>query len=51
MLEALAEIGIRGSDAGTSLKAMLVQLAAPTAKQKDLTKKLGLAFFDAEGGT
>lgn len=48
-LEALASVGIRGSDAGTSLKAMLVQLASPTEKQQKLMKKLNLDFFDSEG--
>jgi TP901 family phage tail tape measure protein len=48
-LEALAQSGVKGSDAGTSLKAALVQLAGPTAKQADLADELGLKFFDAEG--
>lgn len=49
-LEALAEVGIKGSDAGTSLKTALVQLASPTStKAVELTKKLGLSFFDAHG--
>jgi len=48
-LEALAETGIRGSDAGTSLKAMLAQLAAPTEKQQKLAKKLNIEFFDQQG--
>jgi TP901 family phage tail tape measure protein len=41
--------GIRGQDAGTSLKQMFIQLAAPTDKARDLMKALGLAFFDAKG--
>ena len=49
VLEALAEGGIRGSDAGTSMKAMLTQLAAPTEKQQKMMRKLNLDFFDAEG--
>jgi TP901 family phage tail tape measure protein len=49
-LEALAEVGIKGSDAGTSLKTMLIQLASPTsAKAAELTKKLGINVFDAHG--
>src|SRR5215212_1391464 len=48
-LEALAQSGVKGSDAGTSLKAALVQVAGPTEKQASLTKKLGLEFFNAEG--
>jgi TP901 family phage tail tape measure protein len=41
--------GIRGQDAGTSLKQMFIQLAAPTDKARDLMKAVGLAFFDAKG--
>lgn len=48
-LEALAKSGIRGSDAGTSLKTSMVQLLTPTKKQHDLMKKLGLDFVDGEG--
>lgn len=48
-LEALAEMGIRNSDAGTSLKSALVQLAAPTEKAQTVMDKLGLSFFDAKG--
>lgn len=49
-LEALAANGFKsGSDAGTSLKTMLTQLAAPTKQQAELTKQLGLDFFDAHG--
>lgn len=48
-LEALAEAGVRGSDAGTSMKAALLQLAAPTSKQANLAQELGLNFFTANG--
>jgi TP901 family phage tail tape measure protein len=48
-LEALAEMGIRNSDAGTSLKSMLVQIAAPTIKAEGAMADLGLKFFDTEG--
>jgi TP901 family phage tail tape measure protein len=41
--------GIRGQDAGTSLKQMFIQLAAPTKQAGDLMKQLGLNFFDAKG--
>jgi TP901 family phage tail tape measure protein len=41
--------GIRGQDAGTSLKQMFIQLATPTAAASKLMKKLGLDFFDAKG--
>ena len=49
ILEALAENGIKNSDAGTSMKAALIQLAAPTQRQTDLTKKLNLEFFNQQG--
>ena len=49
ILEALAQISVKNSDAGTSMKAALVQLAGPTEKQADLTKKLGLEFFNQQG--
>lgn len=48
-LEAMAKSGVKNSDAGTSLKAALVQLAAPTNKQKSLMDQLNLSFFDSEG--
>lgn len=48
-LEALASSGIKGSDAGTSLKTALIQLIKPTDKQAGLAKSLGLSFVDAQG--
>ena len=45
----LAQSGVRGSDAGTSLKSALVQLAAPTKKAQEVMAQLGLEFFDAQG--
>lgn len=48
--------GIKGSDAGTSLKTMLQNLQPVTTKQKDLMEELGIVtadgtnnFFDQEG--
>ena len=48
--------GIKGSDAGTSLKTMLLNLQPATAKQADEFKRLGIItkdgtniFFDAHG--
>src|SRR5215212_2275045 len=38
--------GIRGQDAGTSLKQMFISLAAPTKQASTLMKDLGLNFFD-----
>ena len=48
-LEAMAKSGIKNSDAGTSMKTSLIQLLKPTAKQKELTKELGLNFISASG--
>jgi len=52
----LGQQGIKGSDAGTSLKTMLSNLIPVTDKQKTLFKELGLltkegssAFFDMKG--
>ncbi len=52
----MGNAGIRGSDAGTSLKTMLQNLQPTTTKQIDLFTQLGLLtedgankFFDAEG--
>jgi TP901 family phage tail tape measure protein len=52
----LSNNGLRGSDAGTSLKTMLLNLQPQTAKQKELFQQLGLAtadgtskFIDASG--
>lgn len=48
-LEALAKSGIKGSDAGTSLKTALIQLIKPTQKQANLAGELGLNFLDQAG--
>lgn len=55
-LAVFAQNGLKGSDAGTSLKTMLLNLQPQTKKQIALFKKLGLvtadgsnAFFDQEG--
>ncbi len=48
-LEALAKVGIRNSDAGTSLKTSLIQLIKPTQKQFELQKSLGLEFINSAG--
>lgn len=48
-LAALADMGIKGSDAGTSLKTMLMNLQPTTVKQKALMRDLNLSFVDAEG--
>lgn len=48
-LSIFSNAGINGSDAGTSLKSMFMQLANPTKEASDLMKTLGLDFFDAKG--
>ena len=48
-LEALAAAGVKNSDAGTSLKASLIQLLNPTAKQAAEAERLGLSFIGANG--
>lgn len=48
-LEALALAGVKGSDAGTSLKAALSQVANPTDESANAMKRLGINFFDAQG--
>lgn len=52
----MGQAGIKGSDAGTSLKTMLLNLIPTTEKQKNLMKDLGIItkeggnqFFDAAG--
>jgi TP901 family phage tail tape measure protein len=49
ILEALAQAGVKNSDAGTSMKAALLQLLNPSIKQKALQKDLGIALFDTNG--
>lgn len=48
-LAEFANAGLMGSDAGTSLKTMLQQLANPTKQSSKLMAKLGLDFYDAKG--
>lgn len=52
----MGKMGIKGSDAGTSLKTMLLNLNPQTEKQRDLMRELGIVtadgankFFDATG--
>ena len=49
ILESLAEAGVKGSDAGTSMKAMLTQIANPSKKAQEAMRSLNLEFFDAQG--
>lgn len=48
-LQALAPSFASGSDMGTSLKAMLTQLARPTTQAGELMGELGIKVFDAAG--
>lgn len=48
-LMTLAKIGVRGADAGTSMKAMLTQLAKPTAESAKMMRELGIDVWDAHG--
>lgn len=48
-LAAFDSAGIKGSDAGTSLKTMLTRLVPQTAKASTAMKKLGLDFTDSKG--
>jgi TP901 family phage tail tape measure protein len=45
----LSNAGIQGSDAGTSLKTMLMRLTAPTGEAADVLDQLGLNVYNADG--
>jgi len=49
VLAAFADAGIQGTDAGTSLKAMLTRLVPSTAAARSEMKRLGLDFVDSKG--
>lgn len=48
-LALFAKNGIKGSDAGTSLKTMLMSLANPSKEAAGTMKDLGIQAFDAQG--
>ncbi|MEV8372479.1 phage tail tape measure protein [Kribbella sp. NPDC056861] len=48
-LAAFASAGLIGSDAGTSLKTMLLALANPSGKAAQTLEDLGIAAYDATG--
>lgn len=48
-LAAFAQSGMIGSDAGTSLKTMLISLANPSTKASNLMRELGINSYDAQG--
>lgn len=45
----LANAGIQGSDAGTSLKQMFLSLQAPSEKAKEILGDFGIEVYDANG--
>lgn len=49
VLGILADNGIKGSEAGTHLRNMLMKLSSPTKEGADVIEALGLNIFDAEG--
>lgn len=49
MIGEMANNGIKGSDAGTSLKTMFINLIPQSKSASDAMKKLGLDFYDAQG--
>lgn len=48
-LALFANNGIKGSDAGTSLKTMLISLAKPSKESADAMKDIGFSAYDAAG--
>lgn len=49
MLAEMSQAGIKGSDAGTSIKTMLLRLIAPTDTAAEEMKKLGINIYTASG--
>lgn len=49
MLTAMANAGIKGSEAGTHMRNMLLKLSKPTKQGAVMMEKLKLQVFDAEG--
>lgn len=49
ILAAFADRGLKGADAGTSLKTMLEKLNAPTTQARDLMQQLGIVTYDSSG--
>lgn len=45
----MADNGIKGTQAGTTLRGALTRLAKPTAAMSDVMQQYGLSFFDAQG--
>jgi hypothetical protein len=49
LLSMMANQGIMGSDAGTSLKTFMMRLTAPTDEVKQVLNELGVAVYDLNG--
>lgn len=47
----MSDAGVKGSQAGTSLRGALSRIAKPTKAMRDEMKKLGISFYDAQGNT
>lgn len=45
----MSDAGIKGSQAGTTLRGAMTRLAKPTKQSADLIAELGLEMFDAQG--
>lgn len=48
-LTAMANAGIKGSEAGTHMRNMLLKLASPSKEGAEAFERLGITVFDAEG--
>ncbi|HBI84796.1 MAG TPA: phage tail tape measure protein [Ruminococcus sp.] len=48
-LTAMANAGIKGSEAGTHMRNMLLKLASPAAEGAEVFEEIGVSAFDAEG--
>lgn len=49
VLAAFGAAGLRGSDAGTSMRTMLLALVNPSKEAQAVMQQYGLSFFDASG--
>lgn len=49
ILEALAEAGVKNSDAGTSMKAAMIQLVTPSKEQREIAKEYSIDLIDQAG--
>ena len=48
-LTAMANAGIKGSEAGTHMRNMLLKLSSPTSEGTVALEKMGVSVFDTEG--